>query len=140
MVLPASAMRVSTFYLHTLKEAPAEAEVASQQLMLRAGLIKKVSSGIYSWLPLGLLTLRKVEQVVREEMNRAGALETYLPHVLPAELWEETGRWDKFGPLLLKGDVVRRPVSYADGAILALDGPGLGVDIDETALNECARR
>jgi prolyl-tRNA synthetase len=70
--------------------------------MLRAGMIKKVSSGIYSWMPLGLLTLRKVEQVVREEMNRAGALESYLPHVLPAELWEETGRWDKFGPLLLK--------------------------------------
>ncbi len=74
----------------------------SQKLMLRAGLIKKVSSGIYSWMPLGLITLRKVEQVVREEMNRAGALETYLPHVLPAELWQETGRWDKFGPLLLK--------------------------------------
>ena len=95
-------MRVSKFYLNTLKEAPAEAEVTSQKLMLRAGMIKKVSSGIYSWLPLGLLTLRKVEQVVREEMNRAGALESYLPHVLPAELWEETGRWDKFGPLLLK--------------------------------------
>jgi prolyl-tRNA synthetase len=95
-------MRVSKFYLHTLKEAPAEAEVTSQQLMLRAGLIKKVSSGIYSWLPLGLLTLRKVEQIVREEMNRAGALESYLPHVLPADLWHETGRWDKFGPLLLK--------------------------------------
>ena len=95
-------MRVSQFYLSTLKEAPAEAEVASQKLMLRAGMIKKVSSGIYSWLPLGLATLRKVEQVVREEMNRAGALETYLPHILPAELWEETGRWDKFGPLLLK--------------------------------------
>ena len=95
-------MRASKFYLHTLKEAPAEAEVTSQQLMLRAGIIKKVSSGIYSWLPLGLLTLRKVEQVVREEMNRAGALESYLPHVLPAELWQETGRWDKFGPQLLK--------------------------------------
>ncbi len=95
-------MRVSKFYLSTLKEAPAEAEVTSQKLMLRAGLIKKVSSGIYSWMPLGLITLRKVEQVVREEMNRAGALESYLPHVLPAELWEETGRWDKFGPLLLK--------------------------------------
>jgi len=95
-------MRVSKFYLNTLKEAPAEAEVTSQKLMLRAGLIKKVSSGIYSWLPLGLMTLRKVEEIVREEMNRAGALETYLPHVLPAELWEETGRWDKFGPLLLK--------------------------------------
>jgi len=95
-------MRVSKFYLCTLKEAPAEAEVISQKLMLRAGMIKKVSSGIYSWMPLGLITLRKVEQVVREEMNRAGALESYLPHVVPAELWEESGRWDKFGPQLLK--------------------------------------
>ena len=95
-------MRVSRFYLSTLKEAPAEAEVVSQQLMLRAGLIKKVSSGIYSWMPLGLVTLRRVEQVVREEMNRAGALECYLPHVIPAELWQETGRWDQFGPQLLK--------------------------------------
>src|SRR6478752_8913999 len=95
-------MRVSKFYLSTLKEAPAEADVTSQQLMLRAGLIKKVSSGIYTWLPLGLVTLRKVEQVIREEMNRAGALESYLPHVVPAELWEESGRWDKFGPQLLK--------------------------------------
>jgi len=95
-------MRVSKFYLCTLKEAPAEADVASQRLMLRAGMIKKVSSGIYSWMPLGLRTLRKVEAVVREEMNRAGALETYLPHIVPAELWEETGRWDKFGPQLLK--------------------------------------
>jgi prolyl-tRNA synthetase len=95
-------MRVSKFYLRTMKEAPAEAEVASHRLMLRTGMIKKVSSGIYSWMPLGLLTLRKVEDVVREEMNSAGALESYLPHILPAELWEETGRWDKFGPLLLK--------------------------------------
>jgi prolyl-tRNA synthetase len=95
-------MRVSKFYLSTQKEAPAEAEVVSQKLMLRSGMIKKVSSGIYSWMPLGLITLRKVEHVVRDEMNRAGALETYLPHILPAELWEETGRWDKFGPLLLK--------------------------------------
>ncbi len=95
-------MRASRFYLPTLKEAPAEAEVMSQQLMLRAGLVKKVSTGIYSWLPLGLRTLRRVEQVVREEMNAAGALETYLPHVVPRELWDETGRWDKFGPLLLK--------------------------------------
>ncbi|MEO8487105.1 MAG: proline--tRNA ligase [Betaproteobacteria bacterium] len=95
-------MRVSKFYLNTLKEAPAEADVASQQLMLRSGMIKKVSSGIYSWLPLGLLTLRKTEQIVREEMNRAGALECYLPHVIPAELWQETGRWDQFGPQLLK--------------------------------------
>jgi len=95
-------VRVSRFYLHTLKEAPAEADVVSQQLMLRAGLVKKVTAGIYSWLPLGLITLRKVEAIVREEMNRAGALETYLPHVVPAELWQETGRWDKFGPQLLK--------------------------------------
>ena len=95
-------MRVTRFYLATQKEAPAEAEVVSQKLMLRSGMIKKVSAGIYSWMPLGLLTLRKVERVVREEMNRAGAMEVYLPHVLPAELWEETGRWDKFGPQLLK--------------------------------------
>ena len=95
-------MRVSRFYLSTLKEAPAEAEVASQKLMLRAGLIKKVSAGIYSWMPLGLVTLRKVEAIVREEMNRSGAIEVYLPHVVPSELWEETGRWDKFGPQLLK--------------------------------------
>ena len=95
-------MRVSKFYLNTLKEAPAEADVTSQKLMLRSGMIRKVSSGIYSWLPLGLITLRKTEQIVREEMNRAGALECYLPHVIPAELWQETGRWDKFGPQLLK--------------------------------------
>ena len=95
-------MRASRFYLHTLKEAPAEAEVASQKLMLRAGLVKKVAAGIYTWMPLGLITLRKVEQIVREEMNRAGALEAYLPHVVPAELWQETQRWDKFGPQLLK--------------------------------------
>ncbi len=95
-------MRASKFYLNTLKEAPAEADVTSQKLMLRSGMIKKLSSGIYSWLPLGLITLRKTEQIVREEMNRAGALECYLPHVIPAELWQETGRWDKFGPQLLK--------------------------------------
>ncbi|MEO8847462.1 MAG: proline--tRNA ligase, partial [Casimicrobiaceae bacterium] len=95
-------MRASRFLLTTLKEAPAEADIVSQQLMLRSGMIKKASSGIYSWLPLGLLTLRKVEAVVREEMNRAGALECYLPHVVPAELWQETGRWDKFGPQLLQ--------------------------------------
>jgi len=95
-------MRASQFYLVTQKEAPAEADVVSQQLMLRAGMIKKVTAGSYSWLPLGLRTLRKVEQIVREEMNRAGAQEAYFPHVVPAELWQETGRWDKFGPLLLK--------------------------------------
>ena len=78
-------MRVSRFFLSTAKEAPAEADVVSQKLMLRSGMIRKLSAGIYSWMPLGLRTLRKVEQVVREEMNRAGALETYLPHVAPAE-------------------------------------------------------
>jgi prolyl-tRNA synthetase len=95
-------MRVSKFYLSTLKEAPAEADIASQTLMLRAGLIKKLSSGIYTWMPLGLITLRKVEQVIREEMNRAGAVELFMPHIVPAELWQETGRWDKFGAQLLK--------------------------------------
>ena len=95
-------MRASRFYLSTLKEAPAEADVVSQQLMLRAGMIKKVTAGIYSWLPLGLRTLRRVEQVVREEMNRAGALEVLMPAAIPAELWVESGRWDKFGPELLR--------------------------------------
>ncbi|MCL2309468.1 MAG: proline--tRNA ligase [Proteobacteria bacterium] len=95
-------MRLSRFYLPTLKEAPAEADITSQKLMLRAGLIKKASSGIYNWLPLGLITLRKVENIIREEMNRAGALELLMPNVVPAELWQETGRWDKFGPQLLK--------------------------------------
>ncbi|MCL2297192.1 MAG: proline--tRNA ligase [Proteobacteria bacterium] len=95
-------MRLSRFYLPTLKEAPAEADITSQKLMLRAGLIKKASSGIYNWLPLGLITLRKVENIIREEMNRAGALELLMPNVVPAELWQETGRWDKFGAQLLK--------------------------------------
>ena len=95
-------MRVSRFYLSTLKEAPAEAEVISQKLMLRSGMIKKLGAGIYTWMPLGLLTLRKVEAIVREEMNRAGALEAVMPAVQPAELWKESGRWDQFGPQMLK--------------------------------------
>src|SRR3954447_3572090 len=95
-------MRASQFFISTLKEAPAEAEVLSQQLMLRTGMIRKLGSGIYSWMPLGLRTLRKVEQIVREEMNRAGALELLLPAVQPAELWQETGRWDLFGPQMVK--------------------------------------
>src|ERR1700757_5155486 len=95
-------MRASQFYISTLKEAPAEAEIVSQQLMLRAGMIKRLTSGIYSWMPLGLRTLRKVEEIVREEMNRAGALELLMPAVQPAELCQETGRWDLFGPLMLK--------------------------------------
>jgi prolyl-tRNA synthetase len=95
-------MRVSQFFLSTLKEAPAEAELVSHRLMLRAGYIKRLGSGLYTWMPLGLRVLRKVEAVVREEMNRAGALELLMPAVQPAELWQETGRWDKFGPQMLK--------------------------------------
>ena len=95
-------MRVSQFFLSTLKEAPAEAELVSHRLMLRAGLIRKLGSGLYSWMPLGLRVLRKVEAIVREEMNRSGALEVFLPAVQPAELWQETGRWAVFGPQMLK--------------------------------------
>ena len=95
-------MRTSQYLLCTLKETPAEAQTLSHQLMLRAGLIRKLASGLYTWLPTGLRVLRKVEAVVREEMNRAGAQEVLMPVVQPAELWEETGRWDKFGPQLLQ--------------------------------------
>ena len=95
-------MRVSKFYLSTLKEAPAEADVVSQKLMLRAGIIKKLGSGLYTWMPLGLITLRKVEQIIREEMNRAGALELVMPVIQPAELWQETGRFEKMGPNMLR--------------------------------------
>jgi prolyl-tRNA synthetase len=95
-------MRVSRFFLSTLKEAPAEAELVSHRLMLRAGLIRKLGSGLYTWMPLGLRVLRKVEAIVREEMNRAGAVEVFMPAVQPAELWQETGRWQVFGPQMLK--------------------------------------
>ena len=95
-------MRISAFYVSTLKEAPAEADVMSQKLMLRAGLIKKLGSGLYTWMPLGLITLRKVEQIIREEMNRAGALELIMPVIQPAELWQESGRWEKMGPNMLR--------------------------------------
>lgn len=95
-------MRATRFFLSTLKEAPSEAETVSHKLMMRAGLIRKLGSGLYSWLPLGLRVLNKVENIVREEMNRAGALEVFLPAVQPAELWQETGRWDRFGPQMLK--------------------------------------
>ena len=95
-------MRVSAFFVSTLKEAPAEAELVSHQLMLRAGLIKKLGSGLYTWMPLGLRVLRKVENVVRQEMNRAGAIELSMPAVQPAELWQESGRWEQFGPQMLK--------------------------------------
>ena len=95
-------MRFSEFGLTTLKEVPAEAEIVSHKLMLRAGLIRRLASGLFTWMPLGLRVLRKVEDVVREEMNRAGALELLMPAVQPAELWQQTGRWGQYGPLLLR--------------------------------------
>ena len=95
-------MRLSRFPLSTLKENPADAEIVSHQLMMRAGMLRKQAAGIYSWLPLGLRVLRKVEAIVREEMERAGALELLMPTVQPAELWEESGRWDQYGPELLR--------------------------------------
>ena len=95
-------MRASEFLLSTLKETPADAEVVSHQLMLRAGLIRRVAAGIYNWMPMGLRVLRKVEQVVREEMERAGALELTMPVVQPGELWEESGRWEQYGPELCR--------------------------------------
>jgi len=95
-------MRASQLLIATVKETPADAEVISHQLMLRAGMIRKLAAGLYTWLPLGLRVLRKVENIVREEMNRAGAQEVLMPSVQPAELWEESGRWEKYGPELLR--------------------------------------
>ncbi len=95
-------MRASEFLISTLKETPSDAEVVSHQLMLRAGLIRRVAAGIYNWMPLGLRVLRNVEQVVREEMERAGALELAMPVVQPGELWEESGRWEQYGPELCR--------------------------------------
>ena len=95
-------MRLSQFHLRTEKETPAEAEIASHKLMLKAGMVRKLAAGLYTWSPLGLRVLRKVEAVVREEMDAAGAIEMAMPSVQPRELWEETGRWQKFGPQLLK--------------------------------------
>ncbi|WP_311221723.1 MULTISPECIES: proline--tRNA ligase [unclassified Acidovorax] len=95
-------MKASQFFISTLKEAPADAEVVSHQLMMRAGLIKKLGAGIYNYMPMGLRVVRKVEAIVREEMNRAGAVECSMPVVQPAELWQETGRFDKMGPELLR--------------------------------------
>ena len=95
-------MRASRFFIATLKEAPAEAELVSHKLMLRAGLIRKLGSGLYTWMPLGLRVLRKIEAVIREEMNRAGAMELSMPAVQPAELWQESGRWDKYGKNMLR--------------------------------------
>ena len=95
-------MRTSRFFLSTLKEAPADAEVVSHKLMLRAGMIKRLAGGIYTWMPVGLRVVRKVEAIVRDEMNRAGAIELSMPAVQPGELWQESGRWEKYGPELLR--------------------------------------
>jgi prolyl-tRNA synthetase len=95
-------MRASQFFIATLKEAPSDAEVVSQKLMLRAGMIKRLAAGIYTWMPMGLRVVRKVERIVREEMDRAGAIELFMPAVQPAELWQESGRWEKYGPELLR--------------------------------------
>src|SRR5450756_3147574 len=110
-------MKASQFFISTLKEAPAEAEVASHKLMTRAGMIKKLGAGIYNYMPMGLRVIRKVEAIVREEMNRAGAVEVSMPVVQPAELWQETGRFEKMGPELLRikdrhgNDFVVQPTS-----------------------------
>ncbi|HEX4782386.1 MAG TPA: proline--tRNA ligase, partial [Usitatibacter sp.] len=110
-------MRARRYYLATLKEAPQEAELASHRLMLRAGLIRKLASGLYTWMPLGLRVVRRIEAVVREEMNRAGALEILAPPVQPRELWEETGRWALYGPLMLRiKDRAEREFCYAPTA------------------------
>ena len=95
-------MRLSQYPISTLKEVPAEAEVVSHRLMLRAGMIRRLAAGLYTWLPIGLRTLRKVERIIREEMDRAGALELSMPTIQPAELWQESGRWNAFGPELLR--------------------------------------
>jgi len=95
-------MRASQLQISTLKETPADAEIVSHQLMLRAGMIRRLTSGLYTWLPVGVRTLRKVERIVREEMDRAGAQEVLMPAVQPAELWQESGRWEEYGPELLR--------------------------------------
>jgi prolyl-tRNA synthetase len=95
-------MRASQFFIATLKEAPSDAEVVSHKLMTRAGMIRKLAGGIYSYMPVGLRVIRKIEGIIREEMNRAGAIELLMPLVQPAELWQETGRWDKMGPEMLR--------------------------------------
>jgi prolyl-tRNA synthetase len=97
-----SPMKTSGFFIATQKEVPAEAEIVSHRLMLRASLIRRLAAGVYTWLPLGTRVMRKVEQIVREEMNRAGAIELMMPVVQPAELWQESGRWKEYGPELLR--------------------------------------
>ena len=95
-------MKTSQFFISTLKEAPQDAELKSHQLMVRAGYVKRLSSGLYTWMPIGLRVLRKIENIIREEMNASGAVELLMPAIQPAELWQETGRWQQFGPQMLK--------------------------------------
>ena len=95
-------MRARSYFLSTLKEAPADADVISQQYMIRAGMIKKLAAGVYTYMPVGLRTIRKIEKIIREEMDRAGAIELLMPLVQPAELWQESGRWEKYGAELLR--------------------------------------
>ena len=102
-------MKLSNYPLRTLKDAPSDAELISHQLMLRSGLIKKLASGIFTWMPFGLKVLRKIEQTVRNEMDESGALEVLMPTIQPSELWQETQRWDDYGNLLLQ---IHDPVSY----------------------------
>ena len=110
-------MKASNFFISTLKEAPADAEVVSHKLMMRAGMIKRLGAGIYNYMPMGLRVIRKVEAIIREEMNRAGAVELLMPVVQPAELWQETGRFEKMG---------RRvpPVQHEDERRHERQGPG----------------
>ena len=91
-------MKARQFFISTLKEAPADADIVSQQLMIRAGMIKKLAAGVYTYMPMGLRVIRKIENIVREEMVRSGAVELLMPIVQPAELWVESGRWEKYGP------------------------------------------
>jgi len=95
-------MYLSKFPLNTLKETPADAEIISHRLMLRAGLIRRLASGLYTWLPLGLRVLQKVENIIRSEMNNSGGIEVLMPSIQPAELWQESGRWEQYGPELLR--------------------------------------
>ena len=95
-------MRASAFHITTLKEAPNDAEIASHRLMMRSGMIRKLAGGIYNYMPLGLRVIRKIENIIRQEMDAAGALELLMPVVQPAELWMESGRWEQYGPELLR--------------------------------------
>src|SRR6476659_4700210 len=95
-------MRWSQYFINTLREVPADADVVSQKLMMRAGMIRKVAAGIYTYLPLGLRSIKKLENILREEMTRAGAVELLMPAIQPAELWQESGRWQKYGRELLR--------------------------------------